>query len=76
MRVIHNLRNCFISRFLYDTSNKTYRKYRQRIDSLRKGMILESDARQRETEKKAIDEIAGTSESLADKGKTELADSI
>ena len=59
----------FISSFLYDTTSKIYRKYRQRIDSLRKGMVLESDARQREAEEKAIDEIAGTSESLADKGK-------
>ena len=60
----------FISSFLYDTTSKIYRKYRQRIDSLRKGMVLESGARQREAEEKAIDEIAGTSESLADKGKT------
>ena len=37
-------------------------------------MVLESDARQREAEEKAIDEIAGTSESSADKGKRGLAD--
>lgn len=46
-----------------------YRKYKQRIDSLRKGIILESDARQREAEEMAIDEIAGTSDSLNEKGK-------
>ena len=58
----------FINRFLYDTSSKMYRKYRQKIESLRKGMLLESNARQREAEANAIDEIAGTSGNSSEKG--------
>ena len=45
-----------------------YRKYRQKIESLRNGMLLESNARQREAEEKAIDEIAGTSGNPSEKG--------
>ena len=48
-----------------------YKKYRQKVESLRKGMLLESNARQREAEEKAIEEIAGPSASgPAEKGNT------
>lgn len=45
-----------------------YRKYRQRVESLRKGMTMESNARKREAEEKAIEEIDETSGQSEDKG--------
>merc|ERR1719433_1770326 len=46
--------------FLYDTSSTMYKKYRQRVDSLRKGMVLESHARKREAEDTGGDIAEGT----------------
>merc|ERR1719273_2473912 len=51
-----------LPRFLYEPGSKTYRKYRQRVQELRKGMIMESDMRKKEAEENAIAEIAGSSE--------------
>ena len=66
-----NCFKCYILRFLFDVAGKMYKKYRQKVDSLRKGMLLESNARQREAEEKAIEEIAGPSTSGPDeKGNT------
>ena len=56
-----------IFRFLYDTSSTMYKKYRQRVDSLRKGMVLESHARKREAED-AGDDIAEGTETSSEKG--------
>jgi len=53
--------------FLYDLGSKEYRKYRQRVQELRKGMKIESDMRKKEAEEKAIAEIAGTSEDSTSK---------
>merc|ERR1719188_2084261 len=49
-------------KFLYDPGSKIYRKYRQRVQELREGMIMESDAKKKEAEENAIAEIAGTSD--------------
>ena len=51
-----------------------YRKYRQRVDSLRKGMVLESHARKREAEDTG-DDIAEGTETSSEKGmcKTDTA---
>merc|ERR1719288_380431 len=53
--------------FLYDPGSKIYRKYRQRVQELREGMIMESDARKKEAEENAIAEIAGTSDNNTNK---------
>ena len=53
---------------MYEPGSKTYRKYRQRVQELRKGMIMESDMRKKEAEENAIAEIAESSGSGPGKG--------
>ena len=70
MLILQSIVNYFLTqRFLYDTAGKLYQKYRQRVESLRKGMVMESSARKREAEEKAIEEIDGNSGSSEGKGK-------
>ena len=50
-----------MKRFLYEPNGKMYRKYRHKVESLRQGMVMESNVRKREAEIEATEEIAGTS---------------